>query len=812
MTEKELKDAPLKQGIISGFKNILGDPDKTVPRRFGVNGLTDDKELKKGFKEVVSKLLLLGDSAKDVESRLNQFGAVLTGEDLGLFFNQLEARAKIVENQGAIFEERLRGEMEGMTLEQKEQFLAPLSKDPDKLGKKASDLKVTTAAFKLPQIELQQRLSNISGDLNKEYEKGQTLQLEAIERRKETLLEIFDIEQDIASEKAKALTTEEISVKKRKAFLQQDPLFGEGSVAGIRRKAEIAGLSKREEFFEINKLKRTQQQGILSEAKNRARKIMEARRASDPTFTADALSDELGMIDSSDDLGHVKSLLNEEEKNAIDVLIAKNKVILDQRKEELGITDDLLSKEQKIVNLIEEKGAFGAGFAMGFGDIPDAESSAYDMAKTIGNASKDFAYNIGNAMVDAIAKGESLGDALLGAATSFLNIMSKALMEDAVNNILRGTGGSDGIGEFFGSLFKQGGGPIRGGSGTRDDVPAMLMGGEFVMNKKAVSKYGMGFMSAINNGAVQGFANGGIAMPGFQGAGAITGKEDLMRFATQSNDPGLGGLTMFGRRNSKLQQRYQGAKEQAFGLAVGQMRAEQQAEEQAKSNKKAFKNALIGVAISAGINKLSGLFGQSNVPAEVNTEGFTPSGRMISERVGSGVTMPPMGAAIRNKRELKNIFSAPSATNTNLIEELGDPVFFDGPGLLPSINRATGGSIPNTAGVDTVPTMLSGGEFVMNAAATQRIGAGNLAAANSGVSGGDSSAGLESKMEELIKATQESGKAGDINITVNGSNGQDDVQTGEGSSRERREFAEKIKTVVKQVITDEKRLGGQLRK
>ena len=46
--------------------------------------------------------------------------------------------------------------------------------------------------------------------------------------------------------------------------------------------------------------------------------------------------------------------------------------------------------------------------------------------------------------------------------------------------------------------------------------------------------------------------------------------------------------------------------------------------------------------------------------------------------------------------------------------------------------RAIGGMIPSTSGVDTVPAMLSGGEFVMNRSAVQGIGASNLQSMNSG--------------------------------------------------------------------------------
>ena len=47
------------------------------------------------------------------------------------------------------------------------------------------------------------------------------------------------------------------------------------------------------------------------------------------------------------------------------------------------------------------------------------------------------------------------------------------------------------------------------GGMAEDDVPALLMGGEFVVNKNAVKKYGTGFFEKLNKGQVRGFADGG---------------------------------------------------------------------------------------------------------------------------------------------------------------------------------------------------------------------------------------------------------------------------------------------------------------
>ena len=349
------------------------------------------------------------------------------------------------------------------------------------------------------------------------------------------------------------------------------------------------------------------------------------------------------------------------------------------------------------------------------------------------DASAQFAQNIGNAMTQAIAKGEDLGDLLLGVASSFFNTISQAFMQKAVNNIISGFNA---------------GGQVRGGSGNRDDVPALLTGGEFVMKKSSVNKYGSSFMAALNAGAVPTMQRGGLFTPGTYGQGAMKGKDNLLDFATQGFTTGnfdktRGGsgfasvnlapqsaaLTMFGRRNSPAFQREQASKEAAFGLFTQQANKEAQLKEKNAMAKKGLLASVGSALFSFGFNSLTDLFSK----------------------------------------------------------------------------KATGGSIPYTSGVDTVPTMLSGGEFVMNAAATQRIGRGNLNALNSGAGGG--SGEVVGKLDELIAVSDNSGETV-INITVN-SDGTSNSQ-GNGDDQQN-SLATKIKDVVRQVIDDEKRLGGSLR-
>ena len=125
-------------------------------------------------------------------------------------------------------------------------------------------------------------------------------------------------------------------------------------------------------------------------------------------------------------------------------------------------------------------------------------------------------------------------------------------------------------------------------------------------------------------------------------------------------------------------------------------------------------------------------------------------------------------------------------------------------------NYATGGAVPYAAGVDSVPSMLSGGEFVMNAAATQRIGRGTLNALNGGA-GGRGEEEIVGKLDELIEVS-EGAERGEsvINITVN-SDGTETEEGGTKAADTQKTLAVRIRDVVKQVIDEEKRLGGSLR-
>ena len=462
-----------------------------------------------------------------------------------------------------------------------------------------------------------------------------------------------------------------------------------------------------------------------------------------------------------------------EEKDILDqqLKLKTEAAVLDE--DEIKNSVKLRDLRDQILKLEKKKSEIGTSRAELFKNefVFTQEEIQEGLDKALVQNARTFVDTISDGLVNAISKGQDLGDTLRQAGAAFFNSMAQDNMKAAFDNITSSSFVKD-IASRFGGNKKAAGGKVTGGSGSKDDVPALLMGGEFVMRKSSVQKYGPSFMESLNSGKIPAMARGGLFTPGTYGQEEIKGKSNLIDFATQSFtsgasdkfgsgsgfasvglEPQSAALTMFGRRNSPAFKREQDSKKEAFGLFLQQVKKEEEARKQKEEAKKAFKNALVSAAA---------------------------------------------GAAFKGLTEQ---FSKPA------VDPVPDWAVGLGRGSAAPIGAATGGAIPNKAGVDTVPAMLSGGEFVMNAAATQKIGAGNLNALNSGAGGG--SEDIVSKLDELISVS-DNARETVINITVN-SDGSSDTQGGDGGGEQQQSLATRIKDVVKQVIDDEKRLGGSLR-
>jgi TP901 family phage tail tape measure protein len=555
------------------------------------------------------------------------------------------------------------------------------------------------------------------------------------------------------------------------------------------------------------------------------------------------------------------------------------------RKLELEILD--IERKRKMVNE-EINNLFADIFIKSFQDIER------QLGKTLVQDAKQFKDTITGGIVDAIVLGQDLGDTLRQAAAEFFGSRAKAQLEAAFDGILATFSGQQGarpergqrggllnvLGGAFrglgGLLGFNSGGLVTGGSRTMDDVPTLLTGGEFVIRRSAVEKYGPEFLEALNRGGIQTMQRGGLFTPGTFGQGSITGSRDLLDFATQNLTTGqqdrVGGgagfgfaslepqsarLTMFGRRNSPLFQQEQDSKRESFGLFTRQSQLEDQLAEQRREQSRAFRNSLITFAVASALGGLTRPQSESvSTDAQTGLADQRQSIMLGGGGIGGGsastvLTSRPRATAgvsfggnvplpqVGNILSLHSFAIGQLDTDIqNIVSNMSSPFMMDnrvinaggqGPdmrgfqaeeGMLQLLPRmlnqsplrplglAAGGYVSPSAGVDSVPAMLTGGEFVMNAGATQRIGRGDLAALNGGGGVGEGSDAVVARLDELIAV---SGEGGDtvINITVNS----DGTQTTEGEGdTDQQTLALRIRDVVRQTIDEEKRLGGSLRR
>ena len=309
--------------------------------------------------------------------------------------------------------------------------------------------------------------------------------------------------------------------------------------------------------------------------------------------------------------------------------LALKTTIAKQQKDGVEDGESLIILRERLIELEKKRLAIGTSRAELFENtfVFDEQEIKEGLDIALVQNAKTFVDTIRGGLVDAIAKSQDLGDTLKQAGANFFNQQANANLDAAFKNIT-----SSGFVKNIASVFSDNpnakGGPVTGGSGSKDDVPALLMGGEFVMRKSAVQKYGSGFMNSLNSGNMPAMARGGLFTPGTFGQGEMKGKQNLLDFATQSFtsdkfDKARGGsgfasvnlapqsasLTMFGRRNSPAFQREQASKQKAFGLFTNQMAKEKAAKEKKSGFSKILRDSLLSFGASFAFNKLTNLFG-----------------------------------------------------------------------------------------------------------------------------------------------------------------------------------------------------------
>jgi hypothetical protein len=191
--------------------------------------------------------------------------------------------------------------------------------------------------------------------------------------------------------------------------------------------------------------------------------------------------------------------------------------------------NDILAQQVDLQSRLEEKtGTFWKGLQRGYKEWSDSVKSKFEIArdtfKEVMTAMRDTFKDF---FLDALeGKLKSFSDYWQSFAQKLREIWAGALadmLQDWIKNFIKklmsqgigsifssiggvlgiifggsgGTGLSSGVWETGGRMAGAEGGAIRGGSGVRDDVRLLAMGGEFLHPVQAVKYYGEGIMEAI---------------------------------------------------------------------------------------------------------------------------------------------------------------------------------------------------------------------------------------------------------------------------------------------------------------------------
>jgi len=177
------------------------------------------------------------------------------------------------------------------------------------------------------------------------------------------------------------------------------------------------------------------------------------------------------------------------------------------------------------------------------GDIDVGEALRRQMASKVAANKGDYKEQILNDVADLSNKmsghfasawesfvtGASSGkDALKGFASAVAMEMQRLLFKHTIGRVMdnvfasafgalgaassAGVAGANQAGGYIPKRYNSGG-MVTGGSGYKDDVPAMMSGGEFVIRKSSVNKYGSDFMNALNSGSIPKMNKGGLSVP-----------------------------------------------------------------------------------------------------------------------------------------------------------------------------------------------------------------------------------------------------------------------------------------------------------
>jgi len=452
----------------------------------------------------------------------------------------------------------------------------------------------------------------------------------------------------------------------------------------------------------------------------------------------------------------------------------------------------------------------------------------------------------------SIASGASSGkEAIVSFADSILNSISNVSANMATNMLFSKMFSGGGQVSRFAS-----GGLVTGGSGVRDDVPAMMSGGEYVIRKSAVNKIGVGTLNAIN-----GYASGGST--GGQQGGDFSMMDAAKLYGISAAASVASGAINQPAKADKIAQQNYGLGRSEHGFLGG---ADPDA-----GGVDAIRGG--GRSASVSLNKAFVYYRRDPVTGQLVSERARPTeGRFETSSLISTMGLlredDPQTARMFSKEEkmagYQDYLATEKARRSDVIKAhnkqkrgrlmsayvnaamlVGGQALMGGAGDLQGsvysraqdakaanfefgrldgrpMGDARGGAIPSFAGGGRVsPAMLMGGEYVMSPDSVRTYGAnfmselnrGNVPGyANGGLVGGGGPAGtgVNTNNVKININIDKSGNA-EVGSSLEASQGDNaDDRDINNEVENNRKMAEMLQGVVLKTIVDQQRPGGLL--
>jgi hypothetical protein len=431
------------------------------------------------------------------------------------------------------------------------------------------------------------------------------------------------------------------------------------------------------------------------------------------------------------------------------------------------------------------------------------------------NTTIAFRDGLVNAMDAAINRTDDLESALLGVASSFLQSIQSALMGQVANQIVGALPMPTFGGSQRGGLIRAQNGMYISGGRTGDRNLALLEDGEYVLNREAVK--GMGgpkALDGINYGAFPRFASGGRLKSGERklsenvALGSMISAEGSDASARVNLSATSDQLSAFAQDNTVFIKEYYQQRKQLDAI-----RRQKRAEKKAKKRQMIAQiiSSVAMAGISAGIGAIGS--GGANVTSSTTSGGDFGGGEITQSFGGLNIGNTNIGGqSITSPLGQADMFSMGALGQTGGYFKNASFLRANSGGYIPYGNRIT----------DSIPAMLTGGEYVVNSNAVRKYGVGGLNSINSGIArfqdgGMVSDGGAGGGMTETNTNTSSTNNVS-VNITVNAQGGNSSEETNtneEGSAPQTQaekyaDFSKKVKQVVMQVINTEQRSGGLL--